>query len=48
VQRSCDRPTAAQLLDHQWIKGAKKKSFLAESLLGMPFSCSIAVASLTL
>ncbi|GFZ48195.1 hypothetical protein JCM24511_05943 [Saitozyma sp. JCM 24511] len=27
------RPSAAQLLGHAWLKGAKKKSFLAESLM---------------
>ena len=29
-----DRPSAAQLLEHSWLKGAKRKTFLAESLLG--------------
>ena len=28
-----DRPTAAQLQEHQWLRGAKKGSFLAETLL---------------
>ncbi|AFR92913.2 STE/STE20 protein kinase [Cryptococcus neoformans C23] len=31
------RPTSAQLLEHHWLKGVKKKAFLAQSLLdGVP------------
>lgn len=37
VREPDGRPTSAQLLEHCWLKGAKKKNFLAQSLLdGVP------------